>query len=225
MGFFKRVGDIVTANISDLLDRMEDPEKMMKQLVREIDKAAAQAKEALIKTLAHERLLEKQVAVQEKKIDEWQARAVEAVRQARDDLARKALEFKSECQDIAAALRLESKAAIEASVAARTQLRAIQAKGQEAKRKEAGLSARQRTAKVRQKAAGVSARGKVEASAIADFARMEEKVDQMEAEAMATAEAGGDTKNVEDEFTEWESGRKVDAELAELKKKMGSDSG
>ena len=88
MGFFTRVSDIVTANINDLLDRMEDPEKMMKQLIREMETAVQEARDALINAIAHQRLVEKEIESHNQKIEEWQARALEAVKRDRDDLAR-----------------------------------------------------------------------------------------------------------------------------------------
>ena len=219
MGFFSRVSDMVTANISDLLDRMENPEKMMKQLVREMEAAVAKTKDEVVKAVAHERRVEKEIAAHRRKIDQWQARAVEAVDKARDDLARKALELKIESQDILAALEGELEAARAAGAAMKTQMRAIQAKTQEARRKQASLLARTKTAGIRKKAAGAGAARKADADAFAEFARMEQKVEQVEAEAEAVAEVSSAEKAVEDEFAQWESGREIDAQLQALKKK------
>ena len=225
MGFFTRVSDILSANINDLLDRMEDPEKMMKQLIREMEDAVQEAKNVLLKTIAHERLAEKEIAAHRKKIDEWQARAVEAVKQDRDDLARRALELKKESEAILAALEPELKAAAEGSAAMRTQLRAIRAKCQEAKRKQTTLSARKRAAEVQKKAAGAPAKTGAGTGAFAEFDRIEEKVAQIEAEAEAATEVNSAEKAVEDDFGEWEAGVEIDAELAALKKKVQKASG
>ncbi len=216
MGFFARVGDILTANINDMLDKMEDPEKMMKQLVREMEDAVARSKGELVKTIAHEKRVEKEIAAHKKKISEWQARAVEAVKQDRDDLARRALELKKESESILAALDPELGAAREASDAMKTQVRAIEAKCAEAKRKQTSLSARQRTAVVQKSTAGVGKKP----TAFGEFERMEDKVAQIEAEAEATMEVESAEKIAEDEFTRWESGTQLDEDLDALKKEV-----
>jgi phage shock protein A len=219
MGFFTRLSDIVSANINDMLDKMEEPDKMMKQLVREMEEAVGKAKDALVKAIAHERLIEKEIAANKKKIEEWQARAEEAIKQDREDLARRALELKHECQDVLAALQPELKAAADASGAMRTQLRAIEAKLQEAKRKQTTLSARQRAAETQKIAAGGTG-GKVDTGAFAEFERMQGKVQQAEAEAQAMSEVAGEDKIAEEEFSQWERGKAVDDELAALKSKV-----
>jgi len=228
MGFFTRAGDIISANINDLLDKMESPTKMMKQLVREMEAAVAKTKEELVEVIANAKRIEKVMASQKAKIGEWQARAVEAVKRTRDDLARKALELKKDCQAILTALEPELAAAREAAAAVRTQYRALQAKTNEARRKQATLSARSKTARTKKEAAGVGtgSRRKVEVKAFDEFERMEEKVAHAEAEAEAAVEVsaetrirGGDARAAEDEFAEMESTDEIDAELAALKKK------
>ena len=149
MGFFTRAGDIISANINDLLDKMESPTKMMKQLVREMEAAVAKTKEELVEAIANAKRIEKEIASQKAKIGEWQARAVEAVKRTRDDLARKALELKKDCQAILTAREPELAAAREAAAAVRTQYRALQAKTNEARRKQATLSARSKTARTK----------------------------------------------------------------------------
>jgi phage shock protein A len=227
MGFFKRAGDIVSANINDLLDKMENPDKMMKQLVREMEAAVAKVKEDLVTAIANTKRIEKEIASQKAKIAEWQARAVDAVKRNRDDLARKALELKRDCQAILTALEPELNAAKEAAAAVRTQYRALQAKTKEAKRKQATFSARAKAAQTRKRAAGMrTGGGKVKTEAFDEFEKMEEKVAQVEAEAEAAVEVNvetrarsADARAVEDEFADMEATDEIDAELASLKKK------
>jgi len=146
MGFFGRLSDIISANLNDLLDRMEDPEKMLKQLLSEMEQAVGQAKEALVEALTVERRVAKEMAHYQARVAEWEAKAVEAVKKDRDDLARKALELQSESEDILSALENELDTARKNTEAMRTQLRGIQAKYQEARRKQASLAARNRSA-------------------------------------------------------------------------------
>lgn len=220
MGFFKRVGDIISANISDLLDKMEEPEKMMKQLVREMEEAVVEAKGELVKAIAHERRVEKEIASQKNKVEEWQRRAGDAVKKDREDLARRALELKLESRDILAALDPELAGARQASAAMKTQLRALQAKCQEAKRKQVSLAGRSKAAEMQMAAGGASPSRKVSTSAFAEFDRLEEQIAQKEAQAEAVAEVGKAEQATVDEFEEWESGEAVDAELAALKESL-----
>lgn len=228
MGFFKRLNDIVSANLNDMLDQMEEPEKMMKQLVREMESGVAKAKEALIKAIADERRIEKEIAGQKEKIEGWQERAIAAVEAEREELARKAIEMRKECQAILAALEPEVVSAGQASAAMRTQYRALVAKVQEAKRKQASLAARGKAAEMQKKAAGAAVKGKVSVDAFEEFDRLSGKVVQAEAEAQAATEVAADTrlgsadeKVIEDEFAQMEGDKEIDDELAALKAKAG----
>jgi len=102
----------------------------------------------------------------------------------------------------------------------KTQLRALQAKCQEARRKEAAIAARAKTAKIRRKAAGGTRRAAVSTTAFEDFERMEDAVVQIESEAEAYAEVTGAEKTGPEEFGQWEAAREVDDELVALKKKI-----
>jgi phage shock protein A len=216
MGFFNRVSEIIAANINDLLDKMEEPERMMRQLVREMETAVATARENVVKTLADEKRVEKEIAAQKAAVDEWQARAVAAVERERDDLARKALEFKHEAADVLAALECELESASAAAAGMKTQYRALQARYNEARRKQATLAARMRSAQT-QRTAAAPAAGRVKAGAFAEFDRMTDKVAVIEAEAEAMAEIGAAEKSVRDEFAEMEAGDALDSELAAIK--------
>lgn len=219
MGFFKRMSDIISANINDLLDRMEHPEKMMKQLIREMEEAVEEAKGQLVKGIADQRRIEKEIAVHKVNAEQWQGRAVEAVTQDRDDLARKALELKRESLDILAALEPHWKTAQETCAAMKTQFRALQAKLQEAKRKQANLGARHMAAGLQKKRA-TAGRPSSKQAAFAEFERVEEKVVRSEAEAQAALEVSAMEKSAEQEFLEWRGANEIDAELAALRKKV-----
>lgn len=94
-GIFARISDIFKANINDLLDKAEDPEKMIKQMVIEMEEAVNKATTAVGSAIANEKMLEKQHVEKKKLAGEWQQRAVKAVNAGRDDLARQALEKKN----------------------------------------------------------------------------------------------------------------------------------
>jgi phage shock protein A len=220
MGFFSRLGDIISANLNDVLDRMENPEKMLKQLLAEMERAVQQGKEALVEAITAQRRLEKEMGHYQDRSAEWEAKAVEAVRKDRDDLARKALELQTESEDILSALAGELTAAQKNTEAARTQLRGLQAKYQEARRKQASLAARNVSAEIQTKAAR-GGRGKSAAgSAFEEFEKVEDKIALKEAKAQARAEVASAERSVEEEFAALAGPDKVDQRLSALKEKL-----
>jgi phage shock protein A len=220
MGLFQRFGDIISANLNDMVDRFEDPEKMLKQAVREMETAIADAKRETARAMASEKLAAKELAESERQGRDWAQRAEQAVRGGDDALARKALSRKQEHDKVSAALRDQTAAAAEASRTLHHQLEAMQAKLAEATRRLGTLVARQKAAAVRAKIqAGV---GDVElnSDAFDKFERLRKKVDRVEAETEALRELEtGETTPRDDEAAGGLSS--VDAELAELKKKLG----
>jgi phage shock protein A len=221
VGFFSRLGDIISANLNDLLDRMENPEKMLKQLLGEMERAVQQGKEALVEAITAERRLEKEIGHYKARAAEWEAKAVEAVKKGRDDLARKALELQTESEDILSALEGELAAAQKNTDAARTQLRGLQAKYQEAKRKQASLAARNVSAEIQTKAARGGGRGKkAGASAFDEFEKIEDKITLKETKAQARAEVASAERSVEEEFAALAGPGKVDQRLSALKEKL-----
>lgn len=223
MGVFKRISDIISANLNDLTEGFEDPERMLKQAVREMEETIAEVTNQTAKAMANETTLSRELERNRVQQQQWQGRAEKAVEEGNDDLARKALARKNEHEKLVAALKDQLEAAQEASASLRCQLAGMKAKLAEGKRNLATLSARKRAADFRKKmenqAAGVVSN--VDDCAFAKFDRMKAKVEQAEAEAAAMAElrgmeAGGTAEDVE--VPEEELG--VSAELAELKRKL-----
>ncbi len=223
MGVFKRISDIISANLNDLTESFEDPERMLKQAVREMEETIADVTAQTAKAMANESTLSRELERNRSQQELWQDRAEKAVEEGNDDLARKALTRKSEHEKLVAALCEQCKAAQEASASLRCQLAAMKAKLSEGKRNLATLSARKRAADLRKKietqAAGATC--EIDDSAFAKFDRMKAKVEQAEAEAAAMAElrgmeSGAAAKDVELSVEETD----VAAELAELKRKL-----
>src|SRR4029077_5255796 len=96
MGLFQRFGDIISANLNDMVDRFEEPEKMLKQAVREMEAAISDAKRETARAMASEKLAAKELAESERQGREWGQRAEQAVRAGDDAMARKALTRKQE---------------------------------------------------------------------------------------------------------------------------------
>ena len=224
MGIFKRISDIISANMNELTDQFEDPEKMLKQAIREMEDSIAEVTQQTAKAMANEKTLIRELERNRAGSQEWQQRAVKAVESNDDALARKALARKNEHEKIVAALEDQLKAAREGCTTMQHQLSGMQAKLAEAKRNLATLSIRKKSADLRKKmdaqAAGLAS--SVDDTAFAKFDRLKAKVEQAEAEAEAVAElramqAGGKAEDVSEV-----SGEALDvaAELAEMKRKM-----
>ena len=223
MGVFKRISDIISANLNDLTEGFEDPERMLKQAVREMEETIAEVTNQTAKAMANETTLSRELERNQSQQQQWQGRAEKAVEEGNDDLARKALARKNEHEKLVAALKDQLEAAQEASASLRCQLAGMKAKLAEGKRNLATLSARKRAADFRKKmeSQAAGAVSEVDDSAFAKFDRMKAKVEQAEAEAAAMAElrgmeAGGTAEDVEAPEEELD----VSAELAELKRKL-----
>ncbi len=223
MGVFKRISDIISANLNDLTEQFEDPEKMLRQAVREMEESIAEVTQQTAKAMANDKMVARELQRNRAQCQQWQDRAGKAVEAGDDDLARKALARKNESQKVADALDDQLVAAREASTTLKRQLGAMKAKLAEAKRNLTTLSARKRAAdfrkKMDQQVVGMAT--EVDDSAFAKFDRLKSKVEQAEAEAEAMAElrgaeAGGTAEDIQIPDDELD----IDAELAEMKGKL-----
>ena len=223
MGVFKRISDIISANLSELTEQFEEPERMLKQAVREMEETIADVTGQTAKAMANEKTLSRELERNRAQREQWQQRAEKAVEAGDDDLARKALARKNEHTKVVDALEDQLESAREASRTLKRQLAGMKAKLAEGKRNLTTLSARKRAADFRKKmdsqAAGLGA--EVDDNAFAKFDRLKSKVEQAEAEAEAIAElrgleAGGTAEDIEIPDGELD----VSAELAELKEKV-----
>lgn len=219
---FKRISDLIAANINDLIDRVEDPERMIKQLIREMEENINQAKEGVIEAVASEKQLGMEVESNRRQVQDWQAKAETALREGKEELARSALARKKEHERILTSLEPAWEAALNTSASLKAQLRALEAKLEEAKRKRGTLVARQRAAEAREQMGRVTDRFQTGLEAHKNFTRMEDKVTEMEARAQAVAELNQDASALEREFKAMEIDSEVEAELAALKRKVQS---
>ncbi|WP_027718482.1 PspA/IM30 family protein [Desulfovirgula thermocuniculi] len=217
---FKRLKDLLEANITDLINRAEDPEKMLNLY---IERAAEELKEFNVqvnRAVADELTLRRKIESTEKEIASWAAQAKVAVQQGRDDLARVALERKQEAQ-----LNLESyraQLAEQQKVVAelRENYRLLEEKLRRAKEERDQLVIRKRRAEAL-KEASEAVQQVAGTSALADFDRMREKVERLEAEARAGTLSLG--SSLEDEFAQLEKAarqKSVEEELARLKEEL-----
>lgn len=226
MSIFKRISDIISANFNDMVEGYEDPEQMLRQAVREMEEAITKSKPDVVKAMANDKLIAKELSVNEGECDNWTKRAQAAVTSGDDGLARKALGRKREYEKIVAALRDQQSASLEATQTLRRQLDAMQSKLAEARRRLGTLAARNKAAEVRNKMAqaqlGVGA--ELNQEAFDKFDRLSRKVDQAEAEAEAMCELAREQSGVAAESSSAELSSEeleIDAELAMLKQQKG----
>ena len=227
MGLFKRISDIISANLNDMTEGLEDPEKMLRQAVREMEQSIADATQETAKVLANEKLLMKELASNRQQALDWQTKAEKAVDAGDDGLARRALSRKQEHHKLVTALEDQLKLAQETTNTLKHQLDGMRAKMSEAKRNLATLSARKKAADFQKKmhtSAMDLETGNVGDDAFAKFDRMRERVDRAEAEAEALAELRGATRAQDNLDLESISpaADSLDAELAALKKKKNA---
>ncbi|HNZ98919.1 PspA/IM30 family protein [Ruminococcus sp.] len=225
MGVFQRLSDLLKSNVNDLIDRAEDPEKMVKQIIIDMQTELTKATQNYGKAKASERLAEKKYLEAQKISSDWEAKAKMALAKGDQELAKQALARKVKADE-----DLNNYKEMYESISAQTeaigdQVEVLRAKLEEAKSRQAMLIARSQMADTKKnlaKAAG----GFDGNSSMEKFQKMEEKIERKEAEADAFTEiagnnlAGGTGDDLRDSFEKLESDAKVDAELQRLMAEM-----
>ncbi len=222
MGIFARLARLIKSNINDLISRSEDPEKMLNQIVIDMNTQLIEAKKQVAASIADEKRLAKQAEQEAANAAEWERRAMMAVRAGDDNLAKEALARVKEHQALAEQFRAQWQKQKGAVDQLKLALRALNGKIEEAKRKKNLLIARKKRAEA-QKVIQETMSGLRNASAFEAFDRMSNKIEQMEAEAEAGAElaeeATGDV--LAHKFQELETTSGAEEDLVALKRKMG----
>ncbi|MFN6969964.1 MAG: phage shock protein PspA [Rheinheimera sp.] len=219
MGIFSRFSDIVNSNINALLDKAEDPEKMVRLIIQEMEDTLVEVRSTSAKTIAEKKELQRVVNRLEEEVVDWQAKAELALAKNRDDLARSALIEKQKSADQAASVAADI-ANLDAHVSK------LQDEVAQLQEKLADAKARQKSMLMRQKT--VASRLEVKKSldsnrlndAMYKFERYEQKIDSLEAQ-VESYDLG--KKTLRDEFAELAAQDKIDSELAALKAKLNND--
>ncbi len=218
---FKRIRDITAASVNDILDKAEDPVKMINQFLRDMEEDIAEAEVAVAKQIAIEKRFKEQrdeaTVLVQKRADQAQ----KALEMGNEDLARRALQDKHEQQDRLTTFSAEYDKAKVLADDLRTKLEQMKDELLKMKGRREMLVARADAAKV-QKQINHAMGGFGTDSASRGFARMEEKVNQMEAEAEASNELRSPSHSLDEEFKQFDSG--VENELAALKAKLAQKS-
>ena len=224
MGIFNRIGDIIKSNVNDLIDRAEDPEKMVKQIIIDMQKELKKSTEALGKAKTSERLAKRQYKDAMKVSAEWESKAKSALQAGDTELAKKALAKKVKADEDVANYKEMYDTISTQTEAIENQVEAVKAKLDEAKSRQAMLIARSQMADTKKNLA--QSLGGIDSSSSSEkFNRMEEKIIRKEAEADAFADITGVDANNDDsdEFEKLQTDSKVDAELQRLMAEMGGN--
>lgn len=218
MGLFKRISDNIRANLNAMLDRAEDPERMLNQYLRDMEDDIADAEGAVAKQMVVVRKLKAQYEDASAMVDKREAQAVEALEKGREDLARKALEDKRIHRARAEDYRTQYESSEAMSERLKSQLSEMKDEYQKLRARRDTLVARIRAAEAQKGIHGMIG-GPGRDNARRGFDRMEDRVFQVEAEAQVAGELRGNAKSLDDELAALGSAD-IDRELEEIKERL-----
>jgi phage shock protein A len=223
MGIFSKLSQLLRSNINDAIARAENPEKMLNQVLMDMREQLAKAKQEVAVAIADERKLRAQMEEEQKLSSDWEHRAVLAVRESRDDLAKQALLRQQEHAERAVTLAETWQRQNAETERLKESLRQLNEKIEEAKRKKNLLVAKQKRAQA-QKRIHETMAGLNDRSAFETFDRMAERIEESERRALAAAEVSEalGTDSLEKEFAQLKpSSESVEFRLLQLKERMG----
>jgi phage shock protein A len=216
MGIFSRFTDIINSNINNILDKAEDPAKMVRLIIQEMEDTLVEVRSSSAKTLADKKELIRQVTRFENEVQQWQEKAELALSKDREDLARAALMEKKKSSESAKSLVTELAHVEEHIAKLQDEISQLQDKLADAKARQKAIIIREKTASSRLKVKKNIDSVRVN-DALGRFDRYERKIDDIESQ-VESYDLG--SKSLADEIAELESDEKVDDELASLKAKM-----
>ncbi len=219
MGIFSRFSDIVNSNINALLDKAEDPEKMVRLIIQEMEDTLVEVRSNSAKTIADKKELQRVIAKLESEVADWQAKAELALSKDREDLARAALVERQRANDQALAMQRDIDNLDVHIARLQDEVAQLQEKLLDAKARQKTMLMRQQTVSSRLDVKRSLDSNKIQ-NALDKFERYEQKIDTLEAQVEAY-DLG--KKSLRDEFAELAAQDQVNAELAALKAKLNKD--
>jgi phage shock protein A len=218
MGIFSRTRDIIAANVTDLLDKAEDPAKMIRMIILEMEETLVEVRASAARTIADQKEMRRHIAKLEKLQESWTEKAELALSKGREDLAKAALVEKQKAADMCEQLTQEIAVLDEALKASEEDINKLQNKLREARTRQNSIVARLESANNRVKLREMTNGHKMQ-DAFSRFDLLERRVDFAEGRADA-AGLGATPKTLEEEIAELRSSEKVDAELEALKARL-----
>jgi phage shock protein A len=219
MSIFSRTRDIIAANVVDLVNRSDDPAKMIRVIIMEMEETLVEVRASAARGIADQKEKRRQVAQLAASQESWTERAELALSKGRDDLARLALIEKEKLSGLAAELEEEIAAIGEGLRAFEGDIAKLQAKLREARVRQNAAATRFESAQNQARLRELYAGSRTE-EAFANFETLEREADLAEGHADALLLAA--PRSLEDEIAELKVAERVDAELAAMKEKMNS---
>lgn len=216
MGIFSRFSDIVNSNINSLLDKAEDPQKMVRLIIQEMEDTLVEVRSTSARLLAEKKDIQRQQQRAEHEVLDWENKAELALSKERDDLARQALVEKQKTQQAVDALQQEMDRVNESLDKLNDEISQLQEKLADAKSRQKAILMRQKTASSRLQVKRQVDSGKVD-DAMQRFDRYEAKIDDLEAQ-VESYDMG--KRTLRDEFADLENESKVNDELEALRARM-----
>lgn len=226
MGIFDRISTILQANINDLLDRAEDPEVMLNQIIRDMADQINQARGQVANMLAQQKELEAELSDAQNNSSSWNSKAEMAVKASKDDLAREALQRKTDYDNQVTVLSQQVEAQTATTNHLKDQLQQLQDKYDSTVRNKDMLIARHKTAQAtEQMSKAATSLNTTDYSS--DLGRMEDRIRSEEAHASADSEMStfATTSSTDQQFADMQSNSAVDSQLAAMKQRLGMGGG
>jgi phage shock protein A len=218
MSILERVKDLISANINDVLEKAEDPQKMADEYLRQLSEQYYEARAELATAMADETRLEQKLVEQQGEVEKWQGHAETALRNGKEDLARQALQRKVQAQKLASQYEEQYRVQDEQVESLQEGLAALEARIAQTQARRDLIVAKKNRLRT-QETIQTTARHVRRVTAIDKLNQLEDRVDYelLKSEAMAELEK----ETLENEFKELAEASEVDSELEQLKQKMG----
>jgi phage shock protein A len=220
MSIFSRTRDIIAANFADLLDKAEDPAKMIRMIILEMEETLVEVRASAARTIADQKEMRRQISRLDRLQESWVEKAELALSKDREDLAKAALVEKQKAADMGDGLKAEIEVLDDALRASEADIAKLQGKLREARTRQNAIQSRLESANQRARMREVYAGPKVD-EAFSRFDLLERHADLAEGRADALA-LGAPPKSLEEEINELRNSEKVEAELEALKARMNT---
>jgi len=221
MGIFSRTRDIIAANFNEMLDKADDPSKMIRMIILEMEETLVEVRASAARTIADQKEMHRHTVKLEKLQADWAEKAQLALSKDREDLARAALMEKKKAGDMADQLKTEITVLDDALRAYEDDIQKLQVRLREARSRQTAIAARLESAENRVKLRTLLSTERVD-EALSRFDQLERRVDYAEGRADALRIADGSGKpSLADEIAALEGADKVDEELEAMKRALG----